>query len=154
MSANNFARPSWVEQILRQCHGVALPQFTDADFHARNLSMNKKALINLVKRSQTEYNRLGGVAERINSEIECLRAGTLTTLKQQELDRHERAEMARSEDYDEELYEYTSKEEALEELLGQHKLVVETREKVRKAEREMAEVVAQQAAARDASSTA
>lgn len=151
MSANNFARPSWVDDNLRQNHNVVLPQYTDAEFHARNASMSKKALVNLYMRSQTEYNRLSGVAERITSEIKYLRAGTLTEEEQKELDVHEWNEMIDCECYDE---PNITKQDALDGFQGQHELNLEARENVRIAERIKAEVVAQQTAAGGVSSTA
>ena len=139
MSANNFARPQWVADLIRSSGLEALPQYTYTDYHARDDLMTQAALTQLLIRSQTEYCWLTGVTDKLEKTNECLKAGTYSTQKQEELDREEQDEFTTSLDnYDEEVFEYPSKETILEELAVQHQLIVNERRKILEAEAENA----------------
>lgn len=140
MSANNFVRPSWVKHLLIEAHGRALPQYTDAAYHSANLAMGKKKLVDLLRRSQTEYNRLSGVAERLEQENKTLRDGTYSTRIQEDFDREEQNGFAESEDYDEKVYTDQTAEEALGSLPSQHNVIEGARERVKNAEKENKEL--------------
>ncbi|KAG6991062.1 hypothetical protein G7Y79_00058g091560 [Physcia stellaris] len=139
MSANNFARPQWVADLIRSSGLEALPQYTYTDYHARDDLMTQAALTQLLIRSQTEYCWLTGVTDKLEKTNECLKAGTYSIRKRKDLDQEEQEEFTTSLDnYDKEVFEYPSKETMLDELEEQHQLIVNQRKNVQEAETENA----------------
>lgn len=68
-----------------------------------------------------------------------MKAGTYSTQKQEELDQEEQEGFTTYlANYEEEAFEYPSRETILDELVGQHQLIVNERKKIQEAEAENA----------------